>query len=185
MSTLLQKLAVFISWPLDHAQVIGHVLSTRHTAVIQYIVTLFIRWVFSISFFLLRRIWENEIQLRWCQAYDTYFPKRPLLLSYSCVIRVCHVKFPHDGVMSLDGTWRPPLPAPPRAGSGRLTRWKCRGCREHITSVTESWPPHAWWLLWNCKLTEEWSRFQNAYTAFKNFSKFDTHNFMCITSLPF
>ena len=30
MSTLIQKLAVFIFWPLEHAHVIGHVLSARH-----------------------------------------------------------------------------------------------------------------------------------------------------------
>ena len=36
MSTLIQKLAVFIFWPLDHAHVIGHVSSVRHTAVTQY-----------------------------------------------------------------------------------------------------------------------------------------------------
>ena len=172
ISTLIQKLAVFIFWPLDHAQVIGHVLSTRHSAVIQYNVTLFILWLFSISFFLLLRIWKNEINTTEMMPSLRYIfssSKRPLLPSYPCIIRdVCHVTFPHDGVMGLDETWRR-TPAPPGAGSGRLIRWKCRVCREHITSVTESWPPHAWWLLWNCKLTEEWSRFQNAYTAFKNF----------------
>ena len=128
MSTLIQKLAVFIFWPLEHAHVIGHVLSVRHAAVTQYMwhVTC-LHWDFSISFFLLRGIWGNRYERdEGGQAYS----RLPNDLCYSpsmyypwCLS--CHV---------YCRTWRHPPPPPPA--------WQSRVTEPHDEMPGTQWRRH-------------------------------------------
>ena len=121
MSTLIQKLAVFIFWPLEHAHVIGHVLSVRHAAVTQYMwhVTC-LHWDFSISFFLLRGIWGNKCE--WYEGGQAYYRlpndlcNSPSMYYPWCLS--CHV---------YSRTWRHPHPRLPRDRAGsRSLMMKCR-----------------------------------------------------------
>ena len=146
MSTLIQKLAVFIFWPLEHAHVIGHVLSVRHAAVTQYIwhVTCLHCWDLSISFFLLRGIWGNRYE--WYEGGQAY-SRLPNDLCYSpsmyypwCLS--CHV---------YSRTWRHPPPPPPAWQSLMMK------CRVHSDGG----------MTTACvmSIAEEASRFYNALTA--------------------
>ena len=123
MSTLIQKLAVFIFWPLEHAHVIGHVLSVRHAAVTQYMwhVTCLHCWDFSISFFLLRGIWGNRYEWYEGEAKPTLVSQTTFVTLLPCIIHdVCHVMC----TVERDATPHPRLPRD-RAGS-RSLMMKCR-----------------------------------------------------------
>ena len=149
MSTLIQKLAVFIFWPLEHAHVIGHVLSARHVTPQSH--STCDMWhvytgssPFPSSFFV---EFEGTDTSEMREAKPTLVSQTTFVTLLPCIIHdVCHVmcKVEHDAS---------PHPPPPP--------WQSR---VH-SDMTEPWPPHALCRVHNYKQPEESSRFYNALTA--------------------